>query len=83
MRLKEKFAQFLNDEVGSADHHSLFRLGTLAIGSAVASLMIQAQADADFLCHSATGLSCEDYESCCVEPSQFGSLYWCSFSCPS
>ena len=76
MGLKEKFAQFLSDEVGSADHQSLLRWGTLAVGTTAAAFIIQPSADAGgTACGSKT---CYKPTSCC----SVYSLNWCSISCP-
>lgn len=75
MGFKEKFADFLNDESGYADHRSLLRLGSLAVGSTVAALMIQPQADAGFQCGNER---CSNDQFCCSDAST--GLKWCSDS---
>lgn len=80
MNLKEKFAEFLNDEVGSADHGSLLRWGALAVGSTVATLMIEAQVDASTKVNcGSNGAKCPEGQGCC---SGYGPLdSWCSVGC--
>ena len=79
MGFKEKFSQFLSDDVGSADHHSLLHWGTLAVGGTVASLMIQTAVDATGTSCGPAG-ECLSHEVCCYSTENNNTLYWCSTS---
>ena len=79
MGIKKSFAQFLSDETGQADHRSLLRWGTLAAGSAIAAVMIEAQADAAGTQCPGADRKCTSAETCCSVPHP-GKNY-CSVSC--